>query len=346
MRTRTRRKVRFALLSSAISAVAGALVGTIAMMAVTPFNAFLPAKAIVMGALMGFIMPATDVFFLSIVLRRYRFIVVVVLKALALSLVAIVAYVVISSAMRPWVPWSFQLQGLLVVAAMNLVICSIYSSVVGLNRLLGRRVLGSFITGRYFHPVEEARVFMFLDLASSTTIAEKIGNIQFHRLLHEFFCDVAEAVIDSGGEIYKYVGDEVIVVWKLADGIRNANCIRCYFGICETIAAAHEKYERRFGLVPQFTAGMHCGTVIAGEMGDDRAEIAFLGDVVNTSARVQAECKAKGERLLLSQALYQNLTLPSHLRAREVGRTKLRGKEQEIGLFTIEPGEKQAAVSA
>ena len=338
MRSRTGRKIRFALLSSAISTVACALVGTIVVMTVTPFNPFLLVKMMVTGALMGFALPATDVFFLTVVLRRYRFTVVVALKALALSLVAIAVYVAVSSAMRAWVPWSFQLKELLVVAATNLVICSTYSSVVSLNRLLGRRVLASFITGRYFHPVEEARIFMFLDLASSTTIAEKIGNVQFHRLLNEFFCDVAEAVIDSGGEIYKYVGDEVIVVWKLADGIRNANCIRCYFGICDIIAEAHEKYERRFGLVPRFTAGMHCGTVIAGEMGDDRVEIAFLGDVVNTTARMQAECKAKGERLLLSQALCQSLTLPGHLRAREVGRTRLRGKEQEIGLFTIDSG--------
>ena len=94
--------------------------------------------------------------------------------------------------------------------------------------------------------------------------AEKIGNARFHALLHEFFCDMTDAVFDSDGEIYKYVGDEVIVVWRLADGIRDANCVRCYFGICDAIAAAHEKYERRFGLVPRFTAGMHCGTAIAG----------------------------------------------------------------------------------
>jgi adenylate cyclase len=342
VRPRTRRKLRFALLSSAISTVACTLVGAI-VVAAARSNPLYMMKVVVMGTLLGFVLPASDVFFLSRVLRRYRFTVMVVLKALGLSLVALTVYIAGSVALRPLVPWSFNLRELAGIAVTNLVICSIYSSVAGVNRLLGRRVLASFVTGRYFHPVEEARVFMFLDLTSSTTIAEKIGNVRFHRLLHEFFSDVAEAVIDSGGEIYKYVGDEVIVTWKLADGIRNASCIRCYVGICDIIDDAHEKYERRFGLVPRFAAGMHCGTVIAGEMGEDRAEIAFLGDVVNTCARIQAECKAKGERLLLSQDLYENLTLPGHLKAREVGRTKLRGKEQEIGLYTIDTEEKLAA---
>jgi hypothetical protein len=44
-----------------------------------------------------------------------------------------------------------------------------------------------------------------------------------------------------------------------------------------------------------------------------------------------------------SAAPCRNLTLPGHLKAREVGRTKLRGKEQEIGLYTIDTEEKHAA---
>jgi adenylate cyclase len=334
--TRTRRRIRFILRIAGISAAAAAVISTVVALARPPFDLSLPVKAVVQAALMGSALPAMDLFLLTPALRRHRFALVIGLKAIALSAVALAVYLAISWALRPVAPWSPQPRELVAVALSNLLICSIYASIVSLNRLLGRRVLGNFFTGRYFHPVEEERVFMFLDLSSSTSIAEKIGNVQFHRLLHEFFCDVSDVVFDTDGEIYKYVGDEVIVVWKLADGVRDANCVRCYFGICEAVGAARQKYETRFGLVPQFTAGMHCGKVIAGEMGDDRVEIAFLGDVVNTTSRVQAECKAKSERLLVTETLSQKLALPAHLRLKDVGRTKLRGKEQEVGLYTIE----------
>jgi adenylate cyclase len=342
MTTRTRRRLRFCLVSCCLSSALAAVIGTAIAAVVNPRDAFLPLRTVVTAAALGFSLPAAEVFVLTPALRRYRFTLVIGLKAIVLSAIVLLLYVAIAWSMSALSPWSPRPRELLVVASTNLLVCSAYASVVGLNRLLGRRGIGNFLTGRYFHPVEEARVFMFLDLASSTTIAEQIGNARFHGLLDEFFRDMTDPVFDTDGEIYKYVGDEVIITWKLADGIRNANCVRCYFSFCEAIAAAREKYERRFGLVPRFTAGMHCGKVIAGEMGEDRKEVAFLGDVVNTTSRVQAECKAKGERLLLTETLCQQLTLPSHLKLKDVGRTKLRGKEQEIGLFAIERETKAA----
>ncbi|MFP4365353.1 MAG: hypothetical protein ACLFR1_15935 [Spirochaetia bacterium] len=61
---------------------------------------------------------------------------------------------------------------------------------------------------------------MFLDLTSSTAIAERIGHVQFLSLLRDFFMDVSEAVIAHGGEIYKYVGDEAIILWDREKGVK------------------------------------------------------------------------------------------------------------------------------
>ena len=207
---------------------------------------------------------------------------------------------------------------------------------VNVNRLLGKRVLSNFLLGRYHRPVEEERIFMFLDLTASTAIAEKIGHLKFHQLLSEFFFDITDHIVAHGGEIYKYVGDEVIIVWPVRGPLENRNCLRCFFAISKEIERQAEKYRSLFGVLPRFKAGMHCGTVVVGEMGDYRMEIAFLGDVVNTAARIQAETKAYASDLLISKDLFDSLEMPPELLARSLGRVKLRGKEAELELFRIE----------
>ncbi|WP_044220009.1 hypothetical protein [Chitinophaga pinensis] len=54
---------------------------------------------------------------------------------------------------------------------------------------------------------------MFLDLNSSTTIAETLGDKRYHAFLKDIFTDITNPILDKKGEIYQYVSDEVIVAW-------------------------------------------------------------------------------------------------------------------------------------
>jgi adenylate cyclase len=202
--------------------------------------------------------------------------------------------------------------------------------------MLGQNVMTSFFTGRYHRPVEEERIFMFLDIVSSTTIAEKIGHVRFHVLLGDFFFDISDAILAAGGEIYKYVGDEVIVSWRMDRGIEDARCVRVFFDVRDAVEARRTAYEEKFGFVPGFRAGVHGGTVVVGEMGDFKREIAFLGDVVNTTARIQAATKEHGRDLLVSSAVMDRIDLPGGYRAERLGAIRLRGKEEEVGLVGVE----------
>ncbi len=204
-----------------------------------------------------------------------------------------------------------------------------------INRLLGANVLRSFVTGAYHHPREEERVFMFLDIVGSTGIAERIGNVAFHRLLNRFCYDLTDAIVETKGEIYKYVGDEIIVTWKMASGLRDARCVRCYYSALEAIARKHDDYEREFGVVPAFRAGLHCGQVVAGELGDTKQEISFLGDTVNTTARIKDLCREANRPLLISGPLLARLRLPDGIEADTLGPVRLRGREQAIDVYGL-----------
>lgn len=201
---------------------------------------------------------------------------------------------------------------------------------------IGQGVLLNFFTGKYHHPVEEERIFMFLDMKSSTTIAEKLGHVAYFKMLKEYYADLSDPIIEYGGEIYMYVGDEVIVTWKYKRGVTNDNCLHCFFAMKAALSNQAKKYELEFGVIPTFKAGIHLGKVTTGEIGVIKKEITFSGDVLNTTARIQGLCNNHGVDLLTSEKLIKALKVGSAFYAQGLGAAELRGRNEKINLFTIE----------
>ena len=200
---------------------------------------------------------------------------------------------------------------------------------------LGQGVLNNFFRGKYHTPISEERIFMFLDIKSSTTIAENLGHVKYFQMLREYYSDLSIPIIKYSGEIYQYVGDEIVVTWKLKEGLRNNNCIQCFFGIKKAINKQIKKYNEKFGLVPEFKAGFHVGKVTTGEIGVIKKDIIFTGDVLNTTERIQELCKTYKVDILISDHLTKKLLLHSQFQIKELGESELRGRNEKIKLFTI-----------
>jgi adenylate cyclase len=148
---------------------------------------------------------------------------------------------------------------------------------------------------------------------------------------------VSLAVAEAGGEIHKYVGDEVIATWRLAPGANQFDCVRACFGAFDRIDAQRSAYERDFGLVPDFRAGLHCGPVAVGELGYLKKEIALIGDTMNAAARIVEACRETENRVLASAALLDRLAaLPPGVTRRRLGELALRGKERPLELCALE----------
>src|SRR5271167_2143612 len=205
-----------------------------------------------------------------------------------------------------------------------------------INHLLGQNVLRNFITGQYYRPRLEQRVFLFIDIEGSTTLAERLGELAFHRLVNRFVVDITDPIVAAYGEIHRYVGDELIATWKLADGIADAHCVRACFDALDRLAVLSPLYLGDFGTPVHCRAGLHCGPVVTGEMGSVKKEIVFLGDTVNTAARIQEFCRQTGDRVLASATLVNMLVLPSGIARRPLGDLRLRGKESEVVLYALE----------
>lgn len=215
----------------------------------------------------------------------------------------------------------------------------VLGTLIGLhvNEKYGPGILFNLLMGRYHHPREEERIFMFVDIKSSTTIAERLGHIRFFDLLNDFFRDITNSIIYTSGEVYQYVGDEIVLSWKMEHGIHNANCIRCFYSMQEAIQKKSAKYLDAYGVLPEFKAGLHCGLVTSGEIGVIKKDIVFSGDVMNTTSRIQNLCNSYGVKILLSKYLLDRLNLPPHdYKPERVGMIELKGKKQKVELYTFD----------
>ena len=225
----------------------------------------------------------------------------------------------------------YQLKGILVWS----IIVAITQFVLLMNTKFGHGILWDIIRGKYHLPKEEMRIFMFADLNDSTTIAEKLGNEHYHELLQDYFSDVTNPIIDNHGEIFQYIGDEVIVAWNYESGIAGNRCICCFFDMKRAIEKNRKRYLDKFGLLPEFKAGIHFGKVIVGEIGIIKRDITFSGDVLNTTSRIESKCKEFNVDVIASDDLLSHLSFGEQFITKHLGFIKLRGKEKEVGLSAL-----------
>ncbi len=209
--------------------------------------------------------------------------------------------------------------------------------VLQVNDKYGPGVFRDFLLGKYFHPKREERIFMFMDLRSSTTIAEKLGEQRYFNFLKDIFQHSTASILNAKGEIYQYVGDEIVISWKMHEGVDNANCLNCFFKIQEALKLKTSYYRQNYDdIVPEFKAGLHYGYVMAGEIGVVKRDIVFSGDVLNTAARIQQKCNELGVNILLSNYLLDKLNLQTNIfEPKKIGDMELRGKEQKVMLYTL-----------
>lgn len=321
------------------------------------FNSLIP---FINGAIIGFLggvgLSAGELLLFKSIRHRITFLLIVTLKSFSYTLMMIgiiFTEILISRSLESGQPMGITLHSsafqhfllhedfiIIICYAMTFISLLIFTR--EMSRKMGQGVLLNFITGRYFKPKKEKRIFMFLDMKSSVSKAERLGDIEYHNLLRDFFRDITECILSAQGKIHHYIGDEVVVSWPFKSNTKTEKCLDAYRCSVNKIQSLQEHYTSRYGLLPQFKAAFHCGEVIYGEIGEVKSEIVFHGDVVNTTARLERLCSTLEENLLVSKTMMD--TFPSTVQQafHTVGQITLRGKEQSMEIFGINPEVSQA----
>jgi hypothetical protein len=181
-------------------------------------------------------------------LRRLPLVAEFAIKAFAMTAVLTIVAVSLEFALYPTPPGrQWFADELPRIVGISFAVSLLVGAIFEFRRLVGGRVLGSFLLGTYHRPKREQRIIMFLDIQSSTALAEAMGELRVHDLITKFFYDIDQPIAEHGGEVHAYVGDAVIVTWPLSeDPERNARPLRCFFEIQDKMAELNPVYEREF----------------------------------------------------------------------------------------------------
>lgn len=207
--------------------------------------------------------------------------------------------------------------------------------VVQTIKKFGVNNLFNFISGKYQQPVVEDRIFLFMDLKSSTTYAEKLGNIKYSQLIKDCFDDINLLVDKYKAEIYQYVGDEVVLTWKTDKVLKSHEYISIFYAFRQKLAKRSPHYLRKYDMIPEFKAGIHGGTVTVAEIGNIKRDIAYHGDVLNTASRIQSICNEYGELLLVSGELLERTGKLNGFKSKSIGEVQLKGKLQRVNVCAV-----------
>lgn len=212
---------------------------------------------------------------------------------------------------------------------------SILVSFLGrLRKSFGQHVFYNYLVGKYANPLEEERTFLFLDLNGSTQLAEKLGHVKYSRLLNKCFDDIINALERFSYDIYQFVGDEMVLTWPATEK-DDGQAIRMFFAIQEKLQIARGSYKLLFGEIPTFKAAVSTGTVTATLVGGKEKNIAYHGDVLNTTARLLGLCKKYGRNILFTGFYNRLVTKNQKFSTERIATIKLRGKANQSEVFSV-----------
>ena len=200
----------------------------------------------------------------------------------------------------------------------------------------GKGIFAKMLLGVYKKPQKVARIFMFLDLKSSTTIAEKLGNLKYSQLIQEAFVELNEVASKHDATIYQYVGDEAVLVWTYKSGLKHNNCLEIFFKFQEQLARNKDYYQNEYGFQLEFKASVHGGTIVLAEIGTIKKELAYHGDVINTSARIQSLCNQYQQQLLVSETIWNEINSKNQYDSQVYMDAFLKGKDETLTLFGVQ----------
>ncbi|MFT6871155.1 MAG: adenylate cyclase [Roseivirga sp.] len=210
----------------------------------------------------------------------------------------------------------------------------VLSAIRQLNLLLGRGNLLRFIKGDFYEPRVENRAFMFVDLKDSTGIAEKLGHIKYSSFIQDCFYDL-RVVQAFDAEVYQYVGDEVVLSWRVKKNMDYTKCLKAFWVFEDQLKDRADFYLNKYGVKPSFKAGLHFGEVTTAEVGEIKREIAYHGDTMNIAARIQEKCNEFKKTLLISEFIHSELQTNGSCNFELMGEELLRGKQEGVRIYAV-----------
>jgi adenylate cyclase len=217
----------------------------------------------------------------------------------------------------------------------NIFIGLLISFINQVHKKYGPGILLPLLLGKYRKPKEEERFILFMDLKSSVSIAETIGDLKYSSFIRDSFMDINAVLSDYNAQIYQYIGDEIVISWTIEEGLKDLSCIQFFFACEEKFKSRSAYYTGLYGQAPKFKAGLHMGKIVVVEIGDVKRDIAYHGDTMNTTARIQSICNKYDKSFLASVYALANTGIEAYYKTESIGMVELKGKNKPVEISSI-----------
>lgn len=182
--------------------------------------------------------------------------------------------------------------------------------------------------------------FLFTDIRNFTSLCEGMQPRKVVELLNQYLDLETEIILQNGGDIDKYVGDEVMAFFAGPKKEYNA----CKAAM-EIRAAMREQQELSLSDGSTFVTigiGINSGKVVFGSVGSKtRKDFTSIGDVVNLAARLEGANKVYGSKSIITETVYEKLK--DTFVCRELDFITVKGKTQPVRIYEILQESKIAA---
>jgi len=179
---------------------------------------------------------------------------------------------------------------------------------------------------------------MFCDIRGFSAVSERLGPTQTVDWLSGVMGEFSTIVIDHGGVLVDYTGDELLAMWGAPNEQPNHAELACRAAleILRCLPVLNGIWQPRVGAETEVGIGINSGEALVGNVGTHRKfKYGPLGTAVNLASRVQGATKFLKTSLLITgetaekvrgifptrrlcRVLVQNIRTPVHLHELEV----------------------------
>jgi len=157
--------------------------------------------------------------------------------------------------------------------------------------------------------VEKSVTILFADIRNFTAFSEKQLPYDVIHLLNRYFHKMREIIERNHGYINNYMGDGLLALFGVYDPLSATEYgVSAGLEMLQAMDDLQPYIEQTYNQKLQMGVGVHCGEVVIGSIGNsDREKRMVIGDAVNVASRIESCNKSAGTRLLVSEAVYEQL---------------------------------------
>ena len=174
----------------------------------------------------------------------------------------------------------------------------------------------------------------FSDLREFTRLTETLPAHELLKILNDYFEFIAAAVTARGGEILRFIGDAMLIVFPIDEHVSPRSACQAALEAAhdaqQSIASLNHIRRRNGREEIRFGLGLNVGEVIYGNVGaPDRLDFTVMGPAVNRTARLESLSKELGMIVLLSREFAELIDSPS----KYLGDFPVKGIEKPLAVF-------------